>query len=220
MVLRVFPQPAEIRAIIEAAKGRMKALLTTASFVGLRSSELRGLYWEDCDFLKHRINVRRRANLKNVIGPLKSKAAHRSIPMTPEVEIALREWRIACPRQDGRLVLVFPNGKGKVQAHNHLVEWGYNPLQVAAGVVTPRLGPDGQPEVGEDGKPIIIAKYGLHDLRHFFASWLINELRCNPNKGDYALLYRRVQKVARTGQRSNSVNLMCPHRIDCNYPIV
>jgi len=48
--------------------------------------------------------------------------------------------------------------------------------------VTPRLGPDGQQEVGEDGQPVMIAKYGLHDLRHFFASWLINELRCNPNK--------------------------------------
>jgi integrase len=28
----------------------------------------------------------------------------------------------------------------------------------------------------------MIAKYGLHDLRHFFASWLINELRCTANK--------------------------------------
>jgi integrase len=183
MALRVFPQPAEIRAIIEAATGlRMKTLLTAAAFAGLRSSELRGLHWEDCDFDKHRLNVRRRANLKNVIGPLKSKAAHRSIPMTPELETALRKWRIACPRRDGKLVLVFPNGLGKVQAHNHLVEWGVYPVQIAAGIVTPRLGPDGQPVIGEDGHPVIIAKYGLHDLRHFFASWLINELRCNPNK--------------------------------------
>jgi integrase len=182
MALRVFPQPAEIRAIIEAATSpRMKAILTAAAFAGLRSSELRGLYWDDCDFGKHRINVRRRADETNTIGPLKSKAAHRSIPMTPELETALREWRIACPRQNGKLVLVFPNGLGKVQAHNHLVEWGVYPVQVAAGIVTPRLGPEGQPVI-EDGHPVMIAKYGLHDLRHFFASWLINELRCNPNK--------------------------------------
>jgi integrase len=183
MALRVFPQPAEIRAIIEAAtRPRMKALLTTMAFVGLRSSELRGLWWEDCDFVKHRINVRRRADETNKIGPLKSKAARRSIPMTPEVEKALREWRVACPRQDGELVLVFPNGLGKVQAHNHLVEWGFYPVQVAAGLVTPRLEPDGQPVIGGDGQPVMIAKFGLHDLRHFFASWLINDLRCNPNK--------------------------------------
>jgi integrase len=182
MALRQFPQPAEIRGIIETATGRMKSLLTVAAFVGLRSLELRGLYWEDCDFVKHRINVRRRADETNKIGPLKSKAAHRSIPMTPEVEKVLREWRGTCPRQDGKLVLVFPNGLGKVQAHNHLIEWGYHPVQVQAGIVTPRLGSDGKPELGKDGQSIMIAKYGLHDLRHFFASWLINELRCNPNK--------------------------------------
>ena len=182
MVLREFPQPAEIRAILGTASGRMKVLLTTCAFVGLRSSELRGLYWDDCDFVKHRVNVRRRADLKGKIGPLKSKAARRSIPMTPEVEKLLREWRLVCPRQDGKLVLVFPNGLGKVQAHNHLVEWHYNPIQIAAGVATPRLGPDGKPEQGKDGRPILIGKYGLHDLRHFFASWLINELRCTANK--------------------------------------
>ena len=65
---------------------------------------------------------------------------------------------------------------------NHLVEWHFNPIQIAAGVATPRLGSDGQPENGEDGQPIMIGKYGLHDLRHFFASWLINELRLTANK--------------------------------------
>jgi integrase len=28
----------------------------------------------------------------------------------------------------------------------------------------------------------MIAKFGLHDLRHFFASWLINELRATSKK--------------------------------------
>ena len=32
------------------------------------------------------------------------------------------------------------------------------------------------------GRPVMIAKFGLHDCRHFFASWLINELRATPKK--------------------------------------
>src|SRR5512132_107667 len=43
------PTPDEIRAIIHAATGRVRPLLITAIFSGLRSSELRGLLWEDVD---------------------------------------------------------------------------------------------------------------------------------------------------------------------------
>src|SRR5262249_42587391 len=64
---------------------------------------------------------------------------------------------LVCPK--GELGLVFPNGKGNLWDHVHIVESFYQPTQVSAGVVK-----------GE-GKP----KYpGLHALRHFYASWLIN----------------------------------------------
>src|SRR6266567_2667816 len=41
------PTPAEIRAMLAAAKGRWRPFLLVAVFCGLRSSELRGLRWED-----------------------------------------------------------------------------------------------------------------------------------------------------------------------------
>ena len=68
---------------------------------------------------------------------------------------ALREWRLACPK--GRLGLVFPNGNGSVENHANIASRGFYALQTAAGLVD------------ADGKP----KYGLHALRHFFASWAI-----------------------------------------------
>jgi integrase len=52
---------------------------------------------------------------------------------------------------------VFPNGAGNVENHANIVNRGFNPLQREAGVVDAA----GQP------------KYGLHALRHFFASWAI-----------------------------------------------
>src|SRR5262245_53763256 len=49
---RDIPTPAEIKRIVDAAKGhnaRMHALLLTAALCGLRASELRGLRWTDVD---------------------------------------------------------------------------------------------------------------------------------------------------------------------------
>jgi integrase len=183
MRTRVFPQPAEIRAIIDAAPlGFWRAFLITVPFTGLSSSELRGLHWEDgVDFDRRRIHVRRRADEFNMIGKLKAEARYRSIPMTPEVETVLREWRLACPRRDGKLFLVFPNSEGNIEAHTNLLSRGFHPVQIAAGIVTPRLGEDGRPVV-ESGEPVMIAKYGLHDLRHFFASWLIEHLHAGPKR--------------------------------------
>jgi integrase len=174
---REFPQPNEIRALIEAATGKIKVFLTTAAFTGLRSSELRGLHWSNVDFAGHRIHVRQRADEFGTIGPCKTKASYRSVPMAPEVESALREWRVACPRRNGELVLVFPHSGGKPEPHTVLLSRGFHPVQIEAGVVD------------ESGEP----KYGLHDLRHFFASWLINELRCNPKKVQSLLGHSSIQ---------------------------
>ena len=121
-----------------------------------------------------------RADEFNVIGPLKSKAAYRTIPLAQEVEHALREWRVACPRQAGLHVPMFPNQLGEVESHTNLLR-GFHRVQVRAGIVTPRLGEDGHPVI-KKGRPVMIAKFGLHDCRHFFASWLIKELRAPPKK--------------------------------------
>ena len=46
---------------------------------------------------------------------------------------------------------------------------------IAAGLTAPKLGKDGQPKRDKDGQPVLTAKYtGLHALRHFYASLLIN----------------------------------------------
>ena len=68
---------------------------------------------------------------------------------------ALKVWKLACPKGD--LDLVFPTGQGLVVCHRTILESATR-IMVIAGMVT------------KTGKP----KYGLHSLRHFFASWCIN----------------------------------------------
>jgi integrase len=152
------PTPAEMRAVIAQLGGRRdRALLLTAIFPGLRASELRGLRWADVDLPRSELHVRQRANRFGTMGPLKSAAGRRTVPLLPMVVNALREWRLACPRCE--LDLVFPDDRGRPLSHSSIVRCVWEPMQVAAGVVSPQ------------GR----AKYpGLHSLRHFYASWCIN----------------------------------------------
>jgi integrase len=151
------PTPDEVRAIIAHLDPRWRPLLLTAIFTGLRSSELRGLRWTDVDLKRDELHVRQRADRFNVFGPPKSESGERTVPLLPMVANTLRQHRLVCPK--GKLDLVFPNGNGNAESHANIVNRGFTPAQVAAGVVTAL------------GK----AKYtGLHCLRHFYASWCIN----------------------------------------------
>jgi integrase len=151
------PTVDEIRRIIAAAKGRYRPLLLTAIFTGLRSSELRGLRWEDVDLKKGEVNVRQRADRYGHIGSPKSKASRRTVPIMPMLINTLREWKLKCSPSEGGLA--FCTSSGRVARHGDLVRKVFIPTVKRAGLL------DG------DGKP----KYtGLHALRHFYASRCIN----------------------------------------------
>jgi integrase len=154
------PAPAEMRAIVgklDTASGRYRPLLLTAIFAGLRASELRGLRWDDVDLKRGELHVRQRADRYGKIGRPKSEAGERTIPLPPMLVAKLREHRLASPRSE--LGLVFPHSNGGPDHRKNIVNSGFQPAQVAAGVVDAH---------GE-------AKYkGLHALRHFYASWCIN----------------------------------------------
>ena len=170
------PTPEEIKLIIGAAPTNKRPLLLTEIFTGLRSSELRGLRWKDIDLKRAELHVRQRADRYREIGPPKTEAGERTIPLPPMVVAALREWKLACPK--GPLDLAFPNGKGNVEFHVNLIQRGLWPVQLAAGVTKAVLDDQGAPQCDADGRPVVEPKYpGLHALRHFYASWCINRKR-------------------------------------------
>ena len=126
---------------------------------------MRGLRWVDVDLKNGELHVRQRADRYNEMGKPKSEAGERTIPLGPFVVNTLKEWKLACPK--GELGLVFPNTLGKIWDHADIVSRYVWPVMIAAGVtVTVKDG---------EGKAATEAKYtGLHSLRHFYASWLIN----------------------------------------------
>jgi integrase len=151
------PTPDEIKRIVHAATAKHRPLLVVAIFTGLRSSELRGLRWQDVDLKRGELHVRQRADRFNKIGKPKSESGDRTIPLGPLVLNTLKEWKLACPKGDHGLV--FPNGNGKLENHANIVQRILMPVQIAAGVVNAKGA----------------AKYtGTHALRHFYASWCIN----------------------------------------------
>jgi integrase len=190
------PNGEEIKAIVATAKGRWRPLLIAAVFTGMRSSELRGLRWIDVDFERGEINVHQRADDFGEIGPPKSDAGERAIPVPPIVISALKEWKLACPRRStGRhdangnsvkeLHYVFPNGSGNIESRSNIIKRGFLPTQIDAGVVV------ATDKTDDEGNIVMAAKYGgMHALRHFYASWSINR----PRDGGLGLPCNVVQK--------------------------
>jgi integrase len=173
---RDIPSKEEIQTILSKVSGRWRPLLIAAIFTGMRSSELRGLAWDDVDFHQEVIHVRQRADHWGEIGAPKSAAGDRDIPMSPMVVNALKEWHLSCPRagagtgKDERLWLVFPNGNGKVENHANIANRGFYALQLEAGIDKPD-----REEKDANGRQVMKPKYGMHALRHFFASWAIEQ---------------------------------------------
>jgi len=156
---RDIPTRNEVQRIVDAAKpGKGRALLLTAALTGMRASELRGLRWSDVDLTERQIHVRQRADRYRKIGVPKSAAGVRDIPIGDMVVNTLREWKLQCPK--GIENLVFPNLLGRVEYYPNIIKRYFTPALLAAGVVDSK------------GKP----KYwGMHALRHFYASWCINQ---------------------------------------------
>ena len=155
-----FPSKPELQAILANA-GRWYPLLVTAAFTGMRSSELRGLRWGDIGFDGRAVHVRRRADVRRTIGDPKSAAGTRTIPLIDLVANALRARRDAS-KWAGAGDYVFCNGVGQITFHSSIQERGFIPVQAAAGIAP--------------------ARYGLHSLRHFYASWLIGLRHYSPKE--------------------------------------
>jgi integrase len=103
------------------------------------------------------------------IGPPKSKAGKRDIPLAPLVENTLRQWREECAK--GELKLVFPNGVGNVEQMSNIYELTWYPLQKKCGLTV---------DTGEkdsDGNPILTHRYGFASLFIQYLGWTPKRLQ-------------------------------------------
>ncbi len=143
--------PEQIRALLEAAPDvKSKTLFMTAILTGMRQGEILGLKWDDIDWTAGQIHVKRTFNYGRFYDP-KSKTSKRKIDLAPQLIAQLKAWQLACPPNN--LDLVFPNGEGKP----------INDSNLRSRIFDPGL------------KKAKIPKIRFHDLRHCYASFLIDQ---------------------------------------------
>ena len=149
-----------LKAVEETEDQKAAAIVSLAIYSGMRASELRGLAWDCLDLKNGRVEIEQRADAKGTLGPPKSEAGYRRIPLGSSATKALKAWKLKCPPNDENLV--FPSERGRVLSHTVLMNKLVGPLQVAAGITSP------------GGKK---PRYGMHAFRHAAASlWIEQKL--------------------------------------------
>ena len=82
----------EFRRLEAALPPRERVLVCLALSLGLRRGELAGLRWQDIDFERLTITVER-SLVDQVVGPTKTEASQRPLPMDSRIAGLLLQWR-------------------------------------------------------------------------------------------------------------------------------
>lgn len=167
-----FPSRLELNAMINNVPDKWRPFIITAIFTGMRLSELRGLRWSDVDLDAGVIHVRQRADAWGTIGPPKSKAGKRDIPLTAMVVNALAAWRNQCC--ESHLDLVFCTRTGHPHRMANIFERVWVPLLLKCGLTAE--------EKDADGNRVTVHRYNFHLLRHAAASLFIAYLKWPPKR--------------------------------------
>jgi integrase len=152
----------EIARLLDCCLPTYRTLVATALYTGMRLSELLGMVWDDIDFGRACIHVRAQLSMAHTGSPArrvapKTEAAHRQIPLTPQLAGLLRERRLAAACSAGG-AWVFATRKGTPFSQRNIQR---SALHLAADAA---------------GLRVNGARLRFHDLRHTFASHLIIDL--------------------------------------------
>jgi integrase len=86
----------EIRALLSQLEGPYYVMAFLAAVKGLRVSELLALKWEDVNFAAGEMRLTRAIVCQHV-GPLKTAASQKPVPMDAALSALLLDWRSRCP---------------------------------------------------------------------------------------------------------------------------
>ena len=141
--------PEQIRALLEAETDqKYKTLYLTAIMTGAREGELLGLKWQDVDFNKKQIFIKRSYNHGQFFAP-KTRQSIRAIDIAPTLLQTLASWKLASVPNENDLV--FANEAGQPMNYSNMMNRHYKPALEKAEIPQIRF----------------------HDLRHTYASLLL-----------------------------------------------
>jgi integrase len=149
--------PDEVRAFLNAADSHPLSVLPELLILtGLRRSEACGLRWDHLDLEQGLLSVQERVAMvegRPMLGPLKTRASLRTVPLAPSTVALLQRWRAEQTRRHAAL---------KISTENNRVFTNINggPLHPDA---LSRL-------VSNLGRDAHLGRVRCHDLRHTFAS--------------------------------------------------
>lgn len=128
-------EPAEVARLLEHARGdKARGIFYAFPFLtGVRVSEQLGLLWEDINLDRGVISIRRVQERDGSGTPMtKTEAGERDIPICATLRQMLLEWKLACPRLDGKLYRVFC-GPGRPRA------WPQRPAGAGSAILYPNF---------------------------------------------------------------------------------
>lgn len=156
--------PEELDALLKASESLAKQknakydyspILRVAAYTGLREGEVLGLRWCDVDLKKREIHVRHQISRTGKLVQPKTPKAIRTVPLGRDMAQFLRSHKLASDFSMDKH-FVFPSRQGTALNPSNLVNRGFKPALRKAGL---------------DG---LNPGIRFHDLRHFFASVMID----------------------------------------------
>src|SRR5512142_571366 len=142
----------QVRRLLAVLGIRERTLVLLAFGTGLRMSELFGLKWHDIDFRRNQISVTR-SIVFQVVGPCKTEASQKPIPLDSRLADALQVWRdhTKCSKLDD-WVFASPAARGRRPY------WGQCLMRAIIRPATAGIG--------------ITQHIGWHTFRHTYSSLL------------------------------------------------
>jgi integrase len=147
----------QAKRLIRAAEGQTRVLVLLAATLGMREGELFGLVWDRVDFKRRTVTVAQQlcedASGQLRLGPLKTKAARRTLEL-PELTLQILEaWRTEQRTSGYGGPLVFTDTEGNPLRKSNFIRRTFKPLLRRAEL----------PDVD------------FHSLRHSSNSFLVEE---------------------------------------------
>ena len=142
----------EVQRLIAVLDVRERTLVLLAFGTGLRMSELFGLKWNDIDFQKNEISVTR-SIVFQVVGPCKTEASQKPVPLDSRLAEALKAWRDHTKYSTAEdWVFASPAARGKRPF------WGQSLMRTIIRPAATKVG--------------ITQRIGWHTFRHTYSSLL------------------------------------------------